>query len=135
MRVFLFALTCVLVASAVQAQTPPTIPVLGVGKVAFDVGLSPDAAQAQGYRAYVDANAPITVTVTCAASANPAIATCTFPLSALNLTATHSLALTAVVTAADGELESAKAPVPFVLRLVGPPVAPTAASSKVQPGP
>lgn len=119
-----------LIAVTASAQTPPTIPVLGVGQVAFDIATATLAeAEAQLYRAYVDSRAAIVVKATCTGTASPF--TCSFPLSALALTGTHTLSLTAAITAADGEQESAKVAAPFVLKKAGPPVSPPAASVRV----
>ena len=138
-----FPLLCALLGVLLMpslAQSQTTIRVLGVGKVAFDVDLALADAQAQTIKAFVPSTAAtgIVVTTTCAAapaSATGPVSTCTFNLSALPLTATaQSLALTASAVAADGTVETAKVTAPFVLSLVGPPVAPRPAMS-IRPAP
>lgn len=119
------------------AQTPPTIRILGVGQVGMDVPTPTLAeASAQKYRAYVNnATVGTVVTATCTGTVSPFL--CAWPLSAITAqlvaTAARPLSVTAAVTAADGEKESAKVVAPFVLQLAGNPVAPTAASISITP--
>lgn len=135
MRHLLLVLGFVMSAAVASAQTPPTILVLGVGQVAFDVPTVTLAdAQAQAYRAYVGTAAAIKPSVACSGTASPF--TCTFPVSALPLTINaQSLALTSAVVAADGEQESVKVVAPFVLALARPPVPPSVSTMRVRPTP
>lgn len=135
---FLIAAALVIGVKEAAAQAPPTITVLGVGKVAFDVPLPLAGTLAQTYRAYVPATAlvPIVVPPTCIATgASGTASSCTFPLTTLNLTigVTSSLAMTAVIVGVDGELESARTVAPFVLRRGGPPAAPAFSSTPILP--
>lgn len=121
-----------LIAATAGAQTPPTIPVLGLGEVAFEVPTATLAdAQTQTYRAYVDARPAVVLKPVCSGTASPFV--CAVPLSAFALTATHSLSLSAAITAADGEQEGPKVAAPFSLKKVGPPVSPPSASIRVRP--
>jgi hypothetical protein len=139
-RRILFVCSMVLLTAAVPAlaQTPPTLLVLGVGEVAFDVDLPPAQASAQAYRLYAPdtATASTALTVICAAASTGTGSTCRFPLTAFTLPAspaTLGFALTSVITAADGVLESSKVTAPFVLGRAVPPVPPKATAMSVRP--
>jgi hypothetical protein len=118
-----------------HGQTPINITVLGVGKLAWDVPLPPAQAQAQVYKAYLpsDGTTASTLTTTCTATASGS--QCAAPLSELNLQTgvSTSLALTATVTAADGEVESNRVVAPFVLTKAGPPAEPTYSATPIRP--
>jgi hypothetical protein len=114
------------------AQPKPVIPVLGVGELVLVVDAPLARAQAQTYRAYIDARPALALTVTCVAVGSGS--ECAAPLSALKLTGQHAIEVTAVVVAADGERESPRVALPFDLSLAAPPVAPSA-SGKVRPQP
>jgi hypothetical protein len=128
------AVVWLLMVGSAYAQIKPVVLVMGKGAVVFDV-TAPTLADAQAYvyKAYVDALAPITLTVLCGKAAAPF--ECAFSLAQLPLKTTHTLSLTASLVAADGTVESAKSAAPFDLRLAAPPVAPVASSIAVRPQP
>lgn len=133
---FLVLLLITLGAFSASAQTAPTVPVLGVGSLAFDVPADVVTAQAQAYRAYVGTNPAVRLTVACVASATAGASTCSAPLSALPLTsAGQTVALSSAVVAADGEVETAKVSAPFVLALAPKAVAPTGNSARIRAAP
>jgi hypothetical protein len=122
------------IAYALQGA-PPVVTVLGVGVIGFTVDVPTVAdANAQVYRAYVGNKPAIALAAICVGSERPF--QCSAPIDVLKpvLTATpQPLSLTALVAAADGEVESARGAAPFVLRLAGPPVGPTPAATSIRP--
>jgi len=124
-----------------SASAQTNVRVLGVGRVAFELALDQAGAQGQRYRLYVPAAstaAGVVLTVTCAPATPGPLTTCSFPLSAITLPAapaTVGFAITAAVTAADGEVESSRVTAPFVLSRAVPPVGPSGVMSVQPPQP
>jgi hypothetical protein len=121
-----------------HAQTLPIIPVLGVGELVLEVPTDVATANLQDYGIYVDTRARLLANPTCVqkpGTTTPPVSQCPIPLASLNLTGAHQIAVTAIIVAADGELESPRGTIPFVLRRVAAPVAPALPSSSVRPVP
>lgn len=131
----IFALLFVLSAAPVMAQTPVVL-VLGTGELVIEVPAGQSAAQAQTYKAYIDARPAQALTVLCGPKAgSTTVSECATPLSALNLTAQHTIGVSASIVAADGTTEGPVVALPFDLRRVSAPVAITPAGSLVRPTP
>lgn len=129
------SLCLLLLPALVSAQTKPVIPVLGVGNLAFELVDPADAADAASrtIKVYVDERPAVVVPNVCTGTAAPF--TCRVPLSLLNLTARHTIAVTQTIAAPDGEVESDVAEAPFDLRKVAKPATLRTSSIRVQPGP
>lgn len=128
----------ILLAGAMQAE-PPIVTVVGTGQLILDVDVATLAeCSAQGYRVYVGAPATaqrVNLNATCTGTARPFQATSAIAdFRSLLASTARTIAATAFVAAADGELESSRTTAPFVLRLGAPPVAPTfPATGAIQP--
>lgn len=110
------------IAERAQAQTPVVV-VLGVGELVLEVPLTPAAANAQIYSAYVDARPKQTLTTTCVLKAGEtAVSQCPVALTTLNLSGLHVIKISASIVAADGTAEGPQVAIPFDLQKASPPV-------------
>lgn len=121
-----------LLATPVEAQTPPTILVFGQGGIAFHVQTTDVTfAQLHTYRVYVDGT-PVTLQVTCALDGDAVRCEDPTALQRLSLTGQHDIEMTSALVAADGEAESERIR-PFVLRLADRPAALVPSSVAIVP--
>ena len=133
MKAAVLACVLFLFAGAASAQTPIVL-VLGTGELVIEVPLVQADAQLQIYKAYVDARPAQALTVLCGPKAgSPTVSQCATPLTALNLTAQHVVAVSASIVAQDGTVEGPHVALPFDLKRVGPPVGITPAGTLVRP--
>lgn len=124
--------------AAPSTNTDAVVPVLGVGSLVVCVPAEAAVAQAQVYKAYIDARSAQTLTMLCGFVGKTldgkAMSECATPLTPLNLTAQHTVSISASVVAADGTREGTAVLLPFALRKVADPVNPLGGLAVIRPG-